>query len=133
MFAVRYTNGYEGESRLRFPTVTPPVQMESENNDSVGNANGLVLANSTVGHLQATIAGYVGLSDGGDYYRLGNLTAGTTISLGESQPGTSSLSAVLAILNSSGTAVATSAAGAISFTYTIPTGGDGFYYTRLTP
>jgi hypothetical protein len=33
-------------------------------------------------HQQATVVGYVGLGDPGDFYLLGNLTGGTTITLG---------------------------------------------------
>ena len=38
-FYVRYNNDYQGEYRVRVTTATPPLQMESESNDSVGTAN----------------------------------------------------------------------------------------------
>src|SRR5437763_16268305 len=108
--------------------------MEPENNDSIGNANvpTLALQGTAPVHQVATVAGYLGLSDGGDYYKLGNISAGTTMTLGQKEPASSGLSGILAILNSSGTAVATSAAGAGSLIYVIPSGGDGTYYARLT-
>src|SRR5204862_24829 len=80
-----------------------------------------------VTHQQATVAGAITYADGGDYFLLGNLTAGTAINLSESQPsagGTNTLSAVLTVFKGT-TAVATSAAGAASFSYAIPSGGDG--------
>ena len=130
--SVRSYNDYQGEYRIRVTTMAPTYQAETEANDAVGSANTISLTNSTLGHLQATLAGFIGLNDGGDVYKVGNIPAGTTISLGVTKPSTSGLSPVLAILNSAGTAVATSAAGATSFSYLIPSGGDGLYYVRLT-
>src|SRR5205807_1925570 len=126
---VTYNYDYEGEYRLRV-TLVPSAgyQVESEYNDSLNNANtpGLALASvSGVNHLQATIAGAIVTGDGGDYYYLGNLVGGTTISLKESQPSLSTLSEILTVVNSSGTAVATSAGGATNFSYTLPVGKDG--------
>ena len=87
--------------------------MEAETNDSTGAANvpTLALQGAAPVHQVATVAGYVGQADGGDYYRLGNISAGTTINIGQTKPSNSPLSGILAILNSSGSAVATSAAG----------------------
>src|SRR5262249_59724871 len=48
------------------------------------------------------------------------------------RPTSSPLPGALAVLNAAGTAVATSAAGAASLGYTVPSGGDGTYYARLT-
>src|SRR5262249_26173150 len=47
------------------------------------------------------------------------------------RPTTSPLSGILTIFKGT-TAVATSTAGAASFSYTIPAGGDGTYYARVT-
>src|SRR5205085_2176886 len=108
------------------------TQTETEGNDSTGAANvpTLALQGSAPVHQVATVAGYVSQTDGGDYYKLGNVSAGTTINLGQTKPSSSGLSGVLAVLNSGGTAVATAAAGA-ALSYTIPNGGDGIYYARL--
>lgn len=100
---VSYNNDYESEYRIRVTLAAAGTQMESETNDAIGSANvptlALVTVNSIV-HQQAKIAGYLNLIDGGDVYKLGNLTAGTTITLGETQPSTSGLSDILAVLNS---------------------------------
>src|SRR5262249_7250881 len=131
---VTYNFSYEGEYRFRATLAAPGTQMETENNDSTGNANvpSLTLQGTAPVHQVATVAGYVGLPDGGDFYKLGNISAGTTITIGQTKPTNSGLSGGLAILNSSGRAVATSAAGASSLSFTVPSGGDGTYYARLT-
>ena len=63
------------------PPPRPPVQMEAEDNDSTGNADA---SRASPGERLApdrSVAGYIALNDGGDYFFLGNLDAGTTISL----------------------------------------------------
>src|SRR5262249_3458415 len=103
-------------------------------NDAISGANAPGLALVPVGgvaHQRASVAGAVTYGDGGDFFLLGNLTAGTAIALTESQPTTSPLSAVLTIFKGS-TAVATSAAGAPSSPYPVPAGGDGTYYVRVS-
>ncbi len=136
---VRYSYDFQGEYRLRVTLAPAGVQAEYDYstgtaNDSTSNANVVALSNVQVGgvtHQQATVLGALTTGDGGDFYRLGNLTAGTAISLSQSQPSTSGLSAVLAIYQGN-TQVAVSAAGATSFSYTIPSGGDGTYSVRVT-
>jgi hypothetical protein len=133
---VTYNYDYEAEYRFRITLVpSASYQVESENNDSVGNANSPTFTLSNIAgtnHVQTSIAGAVVTGDGGDFYYLGNLIGGTQINLSESQPGTSSLSDILAVVNSAGTVVASSAAGAASLSYTIPAGSDGKYYVRMT-
>ena len=92
---------------------------------STANANALTFSVSGP-HQLARVAGYASLTDPGDFYSLGNLTAGTTIALGLTQPGSSALSGSLAVFKG-GTLVT----GATS-PYTIPTGQDGAYYVRVT-
>src|SRR5262249_39692621 len=82
----------------RVPPASPASQLESEGNDSIANANTLTLANSSPGHLTGTVVGYVYTGDPGNYFKLGNVNAGTSITLTRSQPSTSGLSAVLTIL-----------------------------------
>src|SRR5207237_6066511 len=110
----------------------PGTQVESESNDSVGTANVPTLASTSLGHATATVAGSINTIDSGDFYKLGNISQGTTITLRATQPSTSSLLAVLAIVKSDGTVVATSTAGASLLSYTIPSGGDVAYYARVT-
>jgi len=129
---VRYNYDYEGEYRIRVTLAAPGTQVESESNDSIASANVPTLALTSPGHVTATMAGSINTNDGGDYFKLGNITAGVGITLGETQPSTSLLSDVLAIVKSDGTVLATSAAGAASLSYTIPSGGDGAYYARVT-
>ena len=112
---VTYYYDYEGEYRLR-ATLAPSAtyQVETEYNDAVYSANSPALTAVAIGganHLQAQIAGAIVTGDGGDFYNLGNLVAGTAISLTESQASLSPLSAVLAVVNSSGNAVAPSRRG----------------------
>ena len=130
---VTYNYDYEGEYRFRVTLAAPNsgIQMETESNDSTGSANTPTLTLAS-GHLKATVGGAITTGDGGDFYNLGNATVGTAITLTESQPSTSSLSDILAIVNSAGTVVATSAAGATSLSYTIPSGANGTYYARVT-
>ncbi len=136
---VRYSYDFQGEYRLRVTLAPAGVQAEYDYstgtaNDTTSNANVVALSNVQVGgvtHQQATVLGALTTGDGGDFYRLGNLTAGTAISLSQSQPSTSGLSAVLAIYQGN-TQVAVSSAGASGFSYTIPSGGDGTYSVRVT-
>ncbi len=127
---------YEGEYRVRVTLVpSATTQMETEPNDTTGNANTPTLSPVTINgkiHLSATLAGGILDGDPGDLYNLGNLTAGTAITLTETQPSNSGISDVLAVLDANGIAVATSTAGAGSLGYTIPNGGDGKYYARIT-
>src|SRR5439155_24878793 len=128
---ISYNYDYEGEYRLRVTEASPALQMETEPNDSTGNANAPTLALSGQ-HQVAMVTGAIRVSGDADVYKLGNVTAGITLTLGLSQPSTSGLSGIMAVLNSAGTAVATSASGAGFLTYFIPTGGDGTYYARVT-
>jgi hypothetical protein len=117
--------GYEGEYRLRVTTAAPPLQMEREANDSTATANSPQWALSGP-HQQATVVGYVGVGDPGDFYLLGYLTGGTTVALELTQPSTSGLAGEVAIVKGS-TVVAT-----VTGPYVIPAGEDGTYYARVT-
>src|SRR6185436_4342585 len=129
--AVSYNNQYFGEYRLRVTLVRPPVQLESENNDSVGSANILTYALGG-GHQSASVAGYIGYGDSGDFFGLGNLSAGTAITLSNRQPSTSGLLGIMGIYTSAGALVTNSAPRATNFVYTIPSGSDGAYFARMT-
>ena len=126
-YLVRVTSydDFQGEYRVRVTLADPPLQLESESNDSTANADVVDLAADGAAQV-ATVAGTVGSSDAGDTYLLGNLTAGTTISLGITQPSTSSLTAEVAILKGD-TVVATGTGS-----YDIPPGEDGTYYARVS-
>ncbi|HET7625544.1 MAG TPA: FG-GAP-like repeat-containing protein, partial [Verrucomicrobiae bacterium] len=129
---VQPANQYYGEYRLRVTLARPPVQLESENNDSIGNADVPALS-IAAGVQTATVLGYVGNYDNsGDFFKLGNLAAGTIVNLGFTHPANSGLMDGLAIYNSAGVLMSNSVAGATNLIWTVPTGADGLYYARLS-
>ena len=122
---------YQGEYRMRVTTVPSSYQLEQEDNNAISRANAvnLVLNNR---HRTSNILGYIGTGDdSGDYYGLGNLGAGTTISLQTRRPLTSGLWPAMAIYKTGGTLVTNSIGGVTNLSYTIPTGGDGTYYVSM--
>lgn len=128
---VRYNYDYQSEYRLRVTTLSPPKQLEKEDNNNISQANNVSLV-LTNGHQLAQIAGYLSLGDdSGDYFKLGNLSSGTAISLGFQQPKSSWLNAVLGIFNSSGTMVTNSLIAATNLTYAVADGQEGAYYARI--
>lgn len=127
----RYNYDYQSEYRLRVTTLSPPKQLEKEDNNNVSQANNVSLV-LTNGHQLAQIAGYVSVGDdSGDYFKLGNLSSGTAISLGFKQPQSSWLNAVLGIFNSGGTMVTNSPIAATNLTYVVGDGQEGAYYARV--
>jgi fibronectin type 3 domain-containing protein len=129
---VQHYYDFYGEYRLRVTLASPPTQMETEDNSDIGHANkpSLVLTNA---HLTASVLGYIGTGDGnGDYYNLGNLSAGATIQLTMKQPSSSGLAGVLEIYDAGGNLVAGGAPGASPISYSIPPGGDSNYSARVT-
>ncbi|MGA2863269.1 MAG: FG-GAP-like repeat-containing protein [Verrucomicrobiota bacterium] len=121
---------YAGEYRFRVTLASPPVQVESENNDSIGSANSLTFALSA-GHRQATVLGYIGSADGGDFFGLGYLSSNSVVTLNLQQPASSGFADVLEVYNSAGTLLAGSAMGATNLTYTVSAGRDDAYYARV--
>src|SRR5262249_28905009 len=82
-------------------TVTAPLQIESEFNDSIANANSLTL--TTNGNAtQGSMAGYISTSNDLDYFKLGTVSAGQSIVLSTRLPKSSGLNPVIAVYNSSG-------------------------------
>ncbi len=129
---VSYNNQYFGEYRLRVTLARAPLQLESENNNSIGQADApsLVLTN---GHQVAHVLGYISTGDGnGDYFKLGNLAEGNRVTLHLAQPASSGLSAMMGFYNSSGTLITNAAAGETNLIYALPAGSSGSYYTRVT-
>lgn len=103
---VRYHYQYWGEYRLRVTKVPESQQLETENNNTTGEAKLLGFAvNGNL--LENTIGGYVGVADPkGDYFSLGNLTAGTVIRVDRDQPSNSGLEPLVEILFEDGNPVA---------------------------
>ncbi|HXJ73181.1 MAG TPA: FG-GAP-like repeat-containing protein, partial [Candidatus Dormibacteraeota bacterium] len=127
---VHYNYDYYGEYRLRVSLAHPPLQMESENNNNIAQANrpNLMLTN---GQETATVTGYIGVGDGsGDYYWVRNRAAGTKITLDLSQPINSGLVGQLWIYNAAGTLMTNSPAGVTNLVYDVLAGSD--YYARVT-
>jgi hypothetical protein len=132
MVWVHWWYDYRTEYRVRVTTARPPLQFETENNNSLANANYPVFT-ATNGHLKGTMAGYLNRGDAaGDYYNLGVLLGGTTLNLGVAQPASSGISAILTVFNPAGQILTNSIAGVTNFGVVIPPGGDGVYYARLT-
>lgn len=127
---VSYNYSYRGEYRLRTSVIKPPVQVESEGNDSTGAANSLSFP-TVFGQRSARVFGSFSTDDSQDFYRLGNLSAGTTISLSFQRPTSSLLSAALAIYKG-GTMVTSAPVDVTNLVYTIPTGGEDAYYARIS-
>ncbi|MCL5096183.1 MAG: hypothetical protein M1608_01345, partial [Candidatus Omnitrophica bacterium] len=90
---------YLGEYRLRVTTVTPPLQMEAEDNGSIAKANPLEF--SVSGNTQSSsIAGEVRLAADLDYYNLGTVSNGYSVYLSVRLPGSSALMPVVSVYNS---------------------------------
>ena len=88
---VRYNNDYRGEYRLRVSLARPPLEMESENNNNIGQADQPYFA-LTNGQDVVAIAGYISVGDSsGDYFLLLNRAFGARINLALSQPASSGL------------------------------------------
>ena len=122
--------GYTGEYRIRVSLLPSGIQLESEDNGNINNANALMLAGNG-GHRNGRIYGYISSADGADYFQLGSVSAGATIGFNMAEPASSGLLSSLAVVDSSGTVLSNSVAGATSFVYTVPSGADGVYYARV--
>ncbi|HEX7863031.1 MAG TPA: FG-GAP-like repeat-containing protein [Verrucomicrobiae bacterium] len=123
---------YYGEYRFRITLAPASTQLEAEPNNNSGQSTVVTLQN-VEGHEIGKLLGYMSVGDSaGDFYSLGNLSGSTTISMNLAKPSTSGLSAIIDVLNSAGAIVASNTPGAATFSYTIPAGGDGAYYLRVT-
>ena len=122
--------GYTGEYRIRVSLVPSTIQLESEDNGNINNANGLTLV-GTGGHRKSQVYGYISSADGGDFFNLGSVAAGATIGFTMAEPASSGLLGSVSVVDSAGNILSNSVAGATSFSYAIPAGGDGVYYARV--
>ncbi len=127
--AVSYNYDYWGEYRLRVTLARGGVQMESEDNNAISQADAPVLELAG-GERAGRVAGYVGVGDSnGDYYFLGNQTVGTQITLGLTKPLSSGLSWVMEVYKGDGTKVAEGLADQTPLAHTVD--ADGAYYARV--
>jgi hypothetical protein len=119
------------EYRLRVSVAVPPVQMESEDNGSLGNADALTLSPGVGGSQTARVAGCVETNDtAGDYFLLGTLGGGVTVNLDLTQPASSPLVGQLTLYKD-GVYVWLGNDGETHSSYVIPTGQGGQYYAKV--
>src|SRR5262249_27326551 len=92
---------YQGEHRFRLSLVSPPIQTESEANDSLGTADALALQISG----DSRFASAAGVENGPgdlDYLNLGNITNGSSVFLNVRLPNSSTFVPVVALYNAAG-------------------------------
>ncbi|GAA5482918.1 hypothetical protein Hsar01_02144 [Haloferula sargassicola] len=121
-------------TEYRFRLTLGPVgagQMESETNDQISQADGLTLALSG-NQRSGRIYGLIDTDDSsGDWFSLGNLSAGTEVRVRLDLPSTTTLgSYTLNLRRSNNTVVATSSDAEL--VHTIPAGEDDAYYVQLS-
>ena len=129
-YTVRVENNYTypGEYRLRVTLAQPPLQLETEDNNNTSQADPLTFT-LAAGHRTASVLGYVPSNDtSGDYFQLGNLTPGSTVSLRYALPNSSPLLAVLEIRDSSGV-VTNVLPGTTNLLYSV--GAADAYYAHI--
>ncbi|MBC8002313.1 MAG: VCBS repeat-containing protein, partial [Opitutaceae bacterium] len=93
-------NNYFGEYHLRASIALPPMQMETEANESIAAASPVTLVTNAAARL-GSIAGYIGSSGDLDYYSLGTITNGASVFLNTRLPSTSALTPVVSLYNAS--------------------------------
>ncbi|MDF7800708.1 FG-GAP-like repeat-containing protein [Pontiellaceae bacterium B1224] len=97
-------DAYRGEYHLAVQLAKPPVQVESEANDDIANADVPALTLSA-GKQQATVAGFSLFNTGYDYYSLGNLASGTVIQASVELPSFHNMWPELELLDPAGNAI----------------------------
>lgn len=128
---VAHNYGYTGEYRFRVSAFDPPVTIESEGNDTIGQADSIEFALGT-GTLTGAAAGYADGSDGsGDFWALGNLGEGTVITLDLRLPQSSPLTAQVQLFKADGTQVAASGEGELQLVHNITAGNASAYFFRV--
>ena len=90
---------YFGEYHLRVSLARPPLQMESEPNDQISQANTPVFTTNDVTRF-ASIAGNIRLSSDFDYFNLGTVASNSTIYLSTRLPDSSGLAPIVGVYNS---------------------------------
>ena len=104
---VRHWYNYWSEYRIRVVKVPAAMQLESESNNGTGEADLLSFDPVGGGRLGATVAGCIDTVDtAGDFFSLGNLTAGTVVNVSITKPSHSPLSSEIGMLDAEGDLVA---------------------------
>ena len=134
-YYVRIANGwgnYFNEYRFRVSLFPAGTQVETENNHTLAQADG-VSFKLAGNELSATTGGYLAVYDTvGDTYNLGNLAEGTLIELDLRLPSTSGLSASLILYKADGTEVTPDLVNGSNLDYTLPAGSESTYYARVS-
>ncbi|MGB9601721.1 MAG: FG-GAP-like repeat-containing protein, partial [Limisphaerales bacterium] len=128
---VSYNYNYFGEYRFNLVKVPPQIQVETEDNNSLNNAN--VLNFALIGNNRvANITGVIHINDtAGDYFKIGNLSYGSSINLSLFQPDDYKFPSILEIYNQSGQLLTNTSVTGTNLSYNIPIGGDSTYYARV--
>ncbi|MBN2704478.1 MAG: VCBS repeat-containing protein, partial [Pontiellaceae bacterium] len=127
LLMVSYNYDYRGEYRFRVMTASDPLTLESEANNNTGSADQPEYVLQT-GTRSARVLGLIhGNDTSGDYFEMGNLGIGTSISLGIEWPTDSTLSAALSIYGPAGEVAVLSPATNLVFN----TVTNGMYYARI--
>ncbi|KAF0094832.1 MAG: fibronectin type III domain-containing protein [Puniceicoccaceae bacterium 5H] len=122
---------YYDEYRFRLSLADEAFQLESENNDSINNADALNLSIDN-GALRAKVLGQATVDDDdGDYFSLGNYADGATITLTFTNGEDSSLNPKLWIYTSDDVVRKEGAVGETTISYTVTSGTEGAYYARV--
>ena len=101
---VWYNYQYWGEYRIAVQCAHPPASVESENNDSTGNATSPTFALRN-GRQTADASGFSLYNTGYDYYNLGNLASGTVVQASIDFPAYCESELYLQVLDSGGTMI----------------------------
>ncbi|MBL9167077.1 MAG: VCBS repeat-containing protein [Verrucomicrobiales bacterium] len=125
-------DAYAGEYRLRVTLAPGAYQNESESNNTIATADPVAFSLAD-GRQTADLFGYFSSGDSGDYFRLGNLSPGTEISLTPQRPASGTVLATPAVYDASEALVALAAPGQTNLSYVIPAGQSGAHYARLIP
>ncbi|MFN7140013.1 MAG: FG-GAP-like repeat-containing protein, partial [Limisphaerales bacterium] len=123
-------NTYTGEYRLRVTLAPAPWQLESEDNNTVNQANVPVFVRAGTNQW-AKVLGYMRHSDPGDVFGIGNLSGETSMRASFSTPASSPLIGVLEVLNGAGAVVAAASPGVTNISYNVPNGQSGQHFVRV--
>jgi hypothetical protein len=132
-FRVRleHNNTYYGEYRLRVTLAKPPIQLESEANNTLAQADPLTF-DLNAGTRNASVIGYIEYGDGGDWFRLGNLAPNTQVTLNSRKPANSRLAQVMEVYDAASQLIARSRPLETNLVFIVGSTNGGAYYARMT-
>lgn len=113
---------YGGEYQLRVTLASPPLQLEIEDNNSVGSSDPLTLAASGEGKA-GSMAGHISSSEDRDYFRISPITSGSTVFIATRVPAGSDFQADVGLYNSANGYIVEAGSGR---------SGDGVAEVRIT-